>query len=254
MIRNKIDELLKKYFVNYDPRNLKLGLFKGKIQIENLYFNTKQFNAQMEEANIPIKVKFGIISKLTLDVSFLNLQLDLLEIKDFILVVSPEPTYASPRKPDYREDTEELSNAIFHVIENFERQAQGHAMTRLGGAKDPGEIHKKNMESLKSALKSANARIQRSGDGKGSQGGLNIFGPELNELLLGRMNFKILIRNFRVYYEYDAMMKLGFQQDYSFGLCFSIKDFKFRSVSSDSSLLFHHPYLSKFFNLSEFYC
>lgn len=58
----------------------------------------------------------------------------------------------------------------------------------------------------------------------------NIFGPELNELLLGRLNLKVVFKNVRIYYEYDTMMDLEFGVKSKFSLCFTIKEFSLQNV------------------------
>ena len=58
----------------------------------------------------------------------------------------------------------------------------------------------------------------------------NIFGPELNELLLGRLNLKIVFKNIRIYYEYDNTMDLDFAVKQDFSLCFTIKEFTLQNV------------------------
>ena len=60
---------------------------------------------------------------------------------------------------------------------------------------------------------------------------VNILGPELNELLLGRLNFKVIFKNIKVYVEYDRSQmgpEYGFGQ--SFTICLTLKDFRFESV------------------------
>ena len=73
MIKGKLDKVLSKYFTNYQKSNLKLGLLSGQINLNNLYFNTEVINSDLSHADIPISMKYGLLSNLNIDISYFNL-------------------------------------------------------------------------------------------------------------------------------------------------------------------------------------
>lgn len=74
MIKGKIDKVLSQYFTNYESSNLKLGLLSGKINLNNLYFNIDEINKNLAVADVPVSMKYGLLSNLDIDISYLNLQ------------------------------------------------------------------------------------------------------------------------------------------------------------------------------------
>lgn len=95
MFKGVLENVLNEYFLNYDSSKLNLGIFKGLIELSNLYINCDKINETLELANVPLKLKFGLLSNLKIDVSFLNLQLEQFEIRDLVIVVLPAPSFAS---------------------------------------------------------------------------------------------------------------------------------------------------------------
>lgn len=74
MFKDKIDKVLSQYFTNYEKSNLDLGIFSGKINLNNLYFNTEEINKNLAKSDIPISMKYGILSNLNIEISYINLQ------------------------------------------------------------------------------------------------------------------------------------------------------------------------------------
>lgn len=77
MIKGKLDKVLSQYFTNYQKSNLKLGLLSGKINLNNLYFNIEEVNKNLSDADLPVSMKYGLLSNLNIDISYLNLQVKL---------------------------------------------------------------------------------------------------------------------------------------------------------------------------------
>lgn len=74
MIKSKIDKVLAQYFTNYEKSNLNLGIFSGKINLNNLYFNTDEINKNLADADVPLSMKYGLLSNLNIEISYMNLQ------------------------------------------------------------------------------------------------------------------------------------------------------------------------------------
>lgn len=101
MIKGKLDKVLSKYFTNYHKSNLKLGLLSGKINLNNLYFNIEEINKELSAADLPISMKYGLLSNLDIDISYLNLQLELLEIDSLVIVLQPQLDAMSEVETEY---------------------------------------------------------------------------------------------------------------------------------------------------------
>ena len=92
-------------------------------------------------ANVPLKLKFGLLSKLKIDVSFLNLQLEQFEIRDLIIVVMPAPDFASTvndkrlliskDKKQVTNEREHTDNVILHLLGNLGKLMKGKQMNKI---------------------------------------------------------------------------------------------------------------------------
>ena len=103
MIKGKIDALLKNYFNNYDESNFELGLMSGSVKLSNLDFNTEKVNRDLDVADVPLKMKLGLLFNLNLKISYLSLKLELLEIENLTLVMEPIPENMSTIDEPYTE-------------------------------------------------------------------------------------------------------------------------------------------------------
>ena len=72
MLEGQVAFYLNKYLGNYvyglDPQSLKISVFKGDVQLNNLHLKPEALNA----LNLPITVKAGLLGSLTLKVRQLN--------------------------------------------------------------------------------------------------------------------------------------------------------------------------------------
>ena len=68
MLEGQVAFYLNKYLGNYvyglDPQSLKISVFKGDVQLNNLHLKPEALNA----LNLPITVKAGLLGSLTLKV------------------------------------------------------------------------------------------------------------------------------------------------------------------------------------------
>jgi hypothetical protein len=141
MIKRFLEKILNEYFLNFSSKQLKFGLLKGLIEISNLYINCDKINEILQFENIPLKLKFGLLSKLSINISFLNFQLDQFEIKDLIIVVVPAPEFAStvndkrfligndPAQVEY--DKQHMDNVITHLLNNMAKLFKGKSMSKV---------------------------------------------------------------------------------------------------------------------------
>ena len=69
MLEGQVAFYLNKYLGNYvyglDPQSLKISVFKGDVQLNNLHLKPEALNA----LNLPITVKAGLLGSLTLKAS-----------------------------------------------------------------------------------------------------------------------------------------------------------------------------------------
>ena len=73
MIKGKIFEKCRKYFEDYlfgfDQNHMEMSLLTGHINLKNVNIKPDKINEIFAQANMPIALKAGIISKLSIDVS-----------------------------------------------------------------------------------------------------------------------------------------------------------------------------------------
>jgi hypothetical protein len=78
MIKGKIFEKCRKYFEDYlfgfDQDHMQMSLLTGHIDLNNVNIKPDKVNEIFAQANMPIALKAGLISKLSIDViySFFN--------------------------------------------------------------------------------------------------------------------------------------------------------------------------------------
>lgn len=94
MSKALIEKYLKRYILNYRPETFKLKVLQGELSFTNLILNTHALNEDFDEMNLPLKLEFGLISKLSIDISLIKACLEKIVIDDVVLVVSPDPSKA----------------------------------------------------------------------------------------------------------------------------------------------------------------
>lgn len=76
MLKNKIFEKCKKYFEDYlfgfDEDHMQMSLLSGHIDLNNVNVKPDKINEAFAKQNIPIALKAGLISKLSIDVRLQN--------------------------------------------------------------------------------------------------------------------------------------------------------------------------------------
>lgn len=74
MLKDKIFEKYKHYFEDYlfgfDQNHMQMSLLSGKIDLNNVNIKPDKINQMFEKQNMPIALKAGLISKLSISVSF----------------------------------------------------------------------------------------------------------------------------------------------------------------------------------------
>lgn len=72
MLEGQVAFYLNKYLGSYvyglDPQSLKISVFKGDVQLNNLHLKPEALNA----LNLPITVKAGLLGSLTLKARYLS--------------------------------------------------------------------------------------------------------------------------------------------------------------------------------------
>lgn len=86
--------------------------------------------------------------------------------------------------------------------------------------KDYTSLNQENLKELEKKKKQAQS----------SEEGINILGPELYELIFGRLNFKIKLSNIKIYLENDTRVPRNLNTlDKSFSIALMLKNFNFSS-------------------------
>lgn len=77
MIKGKIFEKCRKYFEDYlfgfDQDHMQMSLLTGHIDLNNVNIKPDKINEIFAQANMPIALKAGLISKLSVDVTYSTL-------------------------------------------------------------------------------------------------------------------------------------------------------------------------------------
>lgn len=239
----------------------------GKVNFNNLYFDTEKINRILEIEDVPIKMKYGFLTNLNIEISYLSLQLKLLEIEDLIIVLEPNASAASEIETVLtKEKTFEIMS---HLMKNYKALRGGKEMQENPHLEDfekkfleqrkrfiygdpnqkkegEGEEGKEPDHPLKHMPTKKNIREQTKKQEQKENGEdpapPNVMGPELYELVFGRLDFKIKINNVKIYYENDHSQKnqygnkVEFQK--SFSIMFNLKGLNLLSVFLNSSNYF----------------
>lgn len=209
-------------------------------------------------------MKYGFLTNLNIEISYMNLQLKLLEIEDLIIVVEPEASNASEIEKVLTK--EEAFQVLGHLLNNYKKLTKGQKLEENpylekfetdfiqqkrafiygdpnqqqqanGNPQDPAQQggNSEPTDPLKTMPTKQNIREknekEKSTDDTAPP---NVFGPELYELVFGRLDFKIKINNVKIYYENDHTQKsefgnkVEFQQ--SFSIMFNLKGLNLVSV------------------------
>lgn len=211
LIGSKLNPILQEWCLNYSPDKLNIGLFSGKFSLGDQHLNYPKINQKLADAGMPLKMKFGMMTNIKMSLSYFKLQLELFEIDDLIVVLGPEADNVKWERGDY--SPEEKEAHITHMMENYRRLQAGQALKENPIiAKEEAARKKKEEEQAKK-----NPQVD---DNASKADGPNILGPELFELITGRLEFKIKIKNLRIYYEDNETMhqKDGGCLSFSLGL------------------------------------
>ena len=237
MSRGLIEPIFKKYFSNYDEKKLEFSLLKGDLKVNDLFFNREAINEAFDAATIPFQLKFGMISKLNVKISILGLYIEKIEVEDLILVLSPDPT-KTQKISERTLDSHLKETVLLHMLENqkaLSQKAQLKSFSQIPGI--PKEVietmTKRKIEGetpffekgpIETTTDSNNMTIE--------QPKPNLMGPEIFEIITGRLRFDINVKNIRIYYEDGQTLNLasGSNQRNFFSFCFNISELKLNTV------------------------
>jgi hypothetical protein len=94
MSKKLVETYLKKYIANYSKDKLQISLLQGMVAMKELIINRSAVNQDLDDMNIPFKLKFGLIKNLKVDVSIFKTCIEEIVIEDFIIVFGPDPSKA----------------------------------------------------------------------------------------------------------------------------------------------------------------
>lgn len=230
MSKGLLEPTLKKFFSNYDSKNADISLFKGEVLLNNMFLSKEAINDILGKGNNPFHLVFGMVTKIHIKVSIVGLYIELMEIEDLILVISPDPTKGQSADSRFFETTmkEEL---LMHMVKNFENIRTGAPLDSIQNLPSvPKEVidgiqkretehrtpfHEKGPLEIKPETLVPDVKQEK----------LNFMGPEVFALITGRLDFNIRIRNVRLYYE-DSKTLVGLNGiPKTFSFCLNITGF-----------------------------
>lgn len=229
MSKAAIENILKTYFENFDPNKLKFSLLEGKIELNNLYFKRSAINDILDKANLPFQLKFGMITKLNVDVSILGLVLEIVEIEDLIVVLSSNLTNASNFEKKVLDKLEFKEALLKHMLQNSSLQKEGKPMNPLSSVSAIPEAVRTSLDGKEKALMSVPVRNPAPPVAESTAGTSNILGPELYGIITGRMEFNVVVKNIKVYYEDCETVTDDKGQVLNFSGCLNVSEFRFKS-------------------------
>lgn len=224
MIKSRVDEVLKKYFNNYDEDNLNVGILSGEVSLKNLDCNITEINREFDVMDLPIKLKYGSVTNLHISISIFKLQLEQIEMENLILVIEPHPDNMSTIDEAYSEDM--ITKYIVHLINNLKNLKKGVKLARL-----PDNVLTSKMKSLFNAGKLGyDDPSPNSNSNTNNSEAPNLIGEELFDLIFGRLYFNIKVKNLKIYFEFDKDKRpnLNFMDTYS--LLVQLKEMSINSV------------------------
>lgn len=71
-LNRQINSFLEKYTYNFEKDQFNLKLLQGSGKIENLFLNSKELNKILELNKIPLSLKFGLLKKFEIKVSYFS--------------------------------------------------------------------------------------------------------------------------------------------------------------------------------------
>lgn len=242
MSKGLLEPTLKKFFSNYDSNNVDISLFKGEVQLNNMFLRKEAINEILSKGNTPFNVVFGMVTKIHIKVSIMGLYIELMEIEDLILVVSPDPTKGQTADSRFFESTmkEEL---LMHMVKNFENIRTG---TPLVSIQHLQSIPKEIVDGIQKRELEHRTPFHEKGPLEVKPETLvpvlqeekpNFMGPEIFALITGRLDFNIRIRNVRLYYEDNTTLVglNGIPKTFSF--CLNITGFTLNTKDVRSQMM-----------------
>ena len=190
VIKSKQGGFLEQWVVNYKPEQLNVGFLANNFNIKNLILDTDKINEELRKAHQPFELQFGLLSTLKLNISYMNLALELFEIDDLIIVQRSKSENVKFEREKYDEAAKEKH--VLHMLKN-----KANLESKKGLVKNP------LVDYAPMALPTPIANKIKS-EGKPQKNPLidaNILGSEFYKILKNRLDYKIKIKNIRIFLE-----------------------------------------------------
>ncbi|CAF0704730.1 unnamed protein product [Brachionus calyciflorus] len=128
-----LDKYLSDYIENFDSSNLKIGIWNGDVTLENLYLKS---NA-LDELDLPIKVVFGHLKKLTLKIPWKSLYTESVKatVDGLTILVAPKSSINYDYEKERKELRDNKLNEVRRLIE-LERSKQESRSDTSGNEDD----------------------------------------------------------------------------------------------------------------------
>jgi len=171
-------------------------------------------------------MRYGFLTNLDIKISYLNLQLELLEIKDLVIIL--EPSIHNTSEIEGRRTKQEVFDLLTHLLKNFKNHRKGKKLKQNPFLTEREKVEIQAQKELIFGVGNVtDPDDPEAGKNKPKveedQSMPNILGPELYELIFGRLDFKIRVENIKIYYEYNHTTVSGTQgSDLSLQKSFSV--------------------------------
>lgn len=125
MLKGKIYEYMKKYLdaylYDFDESKLNMSFLSGSIKLSDLHIKQDMANTVIDSFGIPVALKVGTISNVTVAFSILSFWTSPLEIdvEDIYLLVGPSTFFRSNNDSYIEENKDDLLNASYDSTNAF---------------------------------------------------------------------------------------------------------------------------------------
>jgi hypothetical protein len=226
MIKGKIFEKCRKYFEDYlfgfDQDHMQMSLLTGHIDLNNVNIKPDKVNEIFAQANMPIALKAGLISKLSIDLNIWRPFSDALKVtvEDMLFIIGPNISHIS-KDEDFDHDLSgyDENNPLNNLFKMHQRFKKDQEVRKEAEREKRREEKAKKNEELKEKIEESKEKKEKKASGELKE-------PPMMDTIMNFLGgFKLELKRIHIRYEDDYFQH---NRPFSFG-------FMIDSISLDNS-------------------